>query len=265
MTDLIYTIFPDKVLVILDGEIFEVYEGDLNYEALLEAVKNDDVKAIKELVNIKAQVASYVDGNWEITEDGQVLYKDKPVEGPMIDLILEFYERGLPFNHLTRFYEKLQQNPSYRSRQQLWNFLAKYEFPILPNGNFLAYKGVEADRYDRHSRSIKYEDGAVVEMDRSQVSDDPMDACAPGLHVGTYSYANSWARDNGVVILVEVNPRDVVRVPYDHDHQKCATCKLFVKGEIKRKLKETPRIDWTPEMFGYTPQEECLLGDNDVC
>jgi hypothetical protein len=63
-------------------------------------------------------------------------------------------------------------------------------------------------------------------MDRSQVDDDPNNTCSYGLHVGAWDYVKGF--NNGVILEVEVNPEDVVTIPYDYDSQKMRVCKYKV-------------------------------------
>lgn len=69
--------------------------------------------------------------------------------------------------------------------------------------------------------------GAVVEMPRDKVDSNGYTECSVGLHVGTYSYASSFSGDH--MLLVKVNPRDVVSVP-EYDFHKLRACRYTVIG-----------------------------------
>lgn len=70
--------------------------------------------------------------------------------------------------------------------------------------------------------------GAIVEMPRDEVDPDGTVSCSVGLHVGTYAYASNYTGNN--MLLVKVNPRDVVQVP-DHDFNKLRVCRYQVVAE----------------------------------
>ena len=55
---------------------------------------------------------------------------------------------------------------------------------------------------------------------------DPSAGCAQGLHAGSYDYAKQYA--SGVLLLVKINPRDVVSVPTDSDWAKIRTSRYEV-------------------------------------
>lgn len=75
--------------------------------------------------------------------------------------------------------------------------------------------------------------GAVVEMPRDKVDDRGHVECSVGLHVGTYGYASQfYAGHNSQLLLVKVDPKDVVSVP-DYDFTKLRACRYTVVGEIE--------------------------------
>jgi len=225
-----YTITQEGAALVIEDNNFYIHKDDPRWEDVLSLIAKGDEPGLLYLLDRAKPVQSYISESGDFTiSDGIVYYKDEPVENELVNLIVNNMEYNIPFEHLVKFYEKLQTNPSYRSREQLWNFITKMEFPICSDGDFIAWKGVDTDRWDLHSHTVQYLDGETYRMDRSQVSDDPKDACAPGLHIGTQSYAGSWGP---TVIACKINPRDVVRVPYDHSYEKCAVCKLKVISEV---------------------------------
>ena len=125
------------------------------------------------------------------------------------------------------FWERLSKNPSYRSVQQLWSFLRHQGIPMVPDGCFLAYKGVRSDFKDAHSGKFDNKPGAIHSMPRNKISDDPKEACHEGFHVGALQYAKDFSDR---VVVCKVSPEDVVCVPYDHSAQKMRVCKYEVVG-----------------------------------
>lgn len=72
---------------------------------------------------------------------------------------------------------------------------------------------------------VPYPVGATVWMPRDLVSDDRNSACSVGLHVGTYCYAERFSEQ---MLVVLVDPADVVSVPTDSNAQKMRVCRLYV-------------------------------------
>jgi 23S rRNA U2552 (ribose-2'-O)-methylase RlmE/FtsJ len=67
--------------------------------------------------------------------------------------------------------------------------------------------------------------GETIEVSRRQVDDNRDIGCSYGLHVGSLDYASSWGPK---VIVVKVDPADVVSVPKDCSCQKCRVSKYEV-------------------------------------
>jgi len=185
--------------------------------------------------------------------DGALLFDGKPLAGPLADKVVRFYERDLPYEYLFNFVENLMNNPDARSREQLYAFLERYDFPITPDGHFLAYKGLRKDGTSVHSgfgivngkvyndAHLPNEVGSVITMPRHKVNANPNEGCSFGLHVGTLQYVKGFSE--GRMVIVKVNPRDVVSVPADSSFQKVRCCQYEVVSlytdEIKEDVVET--------------------------
>ena len=163
-----------------------------------------------------------------------------------------------------RFLENLAANPSPLSRIHLFTWLDGRDFAITPEGHLLGYKGVRADEHNSsihtgtalvngtwHHGNIPNPIGATVEMPRNQVAADRAVGCATGLHVGTHAYANSYGQR---LLLVAVNPRDVVSVPRDCSYQKLRCCRYTVLGVHDRTGPVTTPSYGGDELFPAEPE-----------
>jgi hypothetical protein len=117
--------------------------------------------------------------------------------------------------------------------RELYSFLAYKELPITEDGCFLAYKGLNSTGWSisgnkktkvlkgkvSSSGQIHNAVGEEIEVRRWDVDDNRQNHCSYGLHVGSLNYAEDFAQ--GMVVVVKVNPKDVVSVPEDYDCQKC--------------------------------------------
>jgi hypothetical protein len=179
--------------------------------------------------------------------NGQVLFDGKRIENALTKQIVRFLQEDVEdFKPLVNFMEKVMDNPNEHSREQLYEWLDRYDFTITPSGDIVAYKGVRRDGDSfqsissgteavyvdgvRHQGRIPNPIGAVINMERDLVHHDPSAGCSRGLHVGTYSYASGFAQ--GALLECHVNPRDVVSVPTDCGWQKVRTCRYKVVKAI---------------------------------
>lgn len=89
----------------------------------------------------------------------------------------------------------------------------------------------------------------VIEMPRSQVHFAPSTACSHGLHVGTYSFAQSYGDTR---LEVHVNPRDVVSVPESYSSAKMRVRRYKTIRIVTGRIEE-PVISVKPVDMGVDP------------
>ena len=230
--------------VFLDSGPLVVNDDHPNFDAISGGASGDlSSEEIFDLADLSIAVAKKFDavGRRVSVANGVVYFDGDPVHNALTNHIVRALDEGVGFQSLVNFYEKLAANPSDRSREQLYEWLDRRDFTILPNGDFLAYKGCAgtSDAPTSISRgkavvngeavsgAVPNPIGAVVEFPRSEVVDRADVGCARGLHVGDYDYASGWAR--GVLLTVSVDPADVVSVPTDCDAAKVRVCRYTVE------------------------------------
>jgi len=167
-----------------------------------------------------------------------------------------------------RFWENLKQNPSYNARLMLFNFLSHNGHPLTEDGCFIAYRGVTEDFKDKHTRKFDNSVGAICEMPRELVDDNPNNTCSAGLHVACYDYAKGFGEK---LVEVKVNPKDVVCVPVDYNGTKMRTCRFEVVA-VGEKLREEvlygheeASVEELPELKLDLEDEDGLDGDCSNC
>jgi hypothetical protein len=222
-------------LVYFDGtKTYTVRKGQPNFEVAVKAYKEGDEVKLRDSFSLSKSIVDFVLGRVKIVGN-DVFLNGKVSRGLVVDRILTFMSEGIEPIALIRFLDKLSQNPSDYSREQLYNFIEKYHCPITPDGNIILYKGVRNDYNDIYSNTICNKVGEVVSMPREKVVDNPNSTCDVGLHCAYMDYAKGWAgyaRDGeGRLMLVEVNPTDVCSVPNCSDGQKIRVCHYTVVAE----------------------------------
>jgi hypothetical protein len=250
MTNIQYSLIRNAggevITVFTNGQMLSALDTHPNWTAIKAGAEADDPNVI-DLFDIGRTAQTRFDklSDRVSVKGGQVFFDNQPTHNALTEQVVRFIEAGQEdFGPLVEFFEKVQSNPNEHSREQLYSWLDVHDFTILPNGNFVGYKGVrsvattDGVKYESISHGTAISDGveytgaipnpigAVVEMARDAVQHDPSVGCHTGLHVGTWDYASGFAQ--GAVLKVEVNPRDVVSVPTDCNHQKLRTCRYTV-------------------------------------
>lgn len=225
-----YSLSNDVLTVTVDGTPKFVRKGASEFDALRDALIKEDWDTAHSLLKPGGGVAKYL-ADHGLTQfemrDGALYLNGERVHQNIQARFDRMAAAGEDPTPVLRFYERLQQNPSKRSVDQLFDFLQHLGLPFEADGHFLAYKGVNDDLTDKHTGRIFNTPGAVIQINRNLVSDDPRTPCHEGLHVGAHGYASSFA---STTITVRVDPKNVVCVPYDESSQKMRVCEYEVVG-----------------------------------
>ena len=226
-----------NLTLVLNNKSYQVLPDHINYKMILEALPTATSDELLEIVDIEKAVASFSDGLVEI-KNGQVTYEGEAVHGSISKRILEFMSKGLPFQPLVIFLKNLMENPSMQSQKELYDFLEHEHLPITEDGYFLAYKAVRSDFKDKYRGVFDNSVGQICEMTRSKVDDDRGRGCSNGLHAGALNYVAGYGsvESNDKIVIVKINPKDVVSVPSDCNFEKLRTCRYEVVGEYQGEL-----------------------------
>jgi hypothetical protein len=223
-----FTITNESIIIVWEGKSRTVRKGTPNYAALRQAIIEERWDDIEKNLTIAKSLSEWAKGRFTLVGN-EFLCDGKPIPKNINTRIVRMASDGEDPEPLFKFWERLQKNPSYRSVNQLFEFLSHEGIPITEDGCFLAYKNVRQDYKDHHTGSIDNSPGITNEMPRNQISDDPKIDCHDGFHVGAYNYAKSF-NDTGRMIICKVDPENVVCVPYDASQEKMRVCKYEVVG-----------------------------------
>lgn len=229
---LAYTMTNNTITVTHKGKVNLVRKGAPNFVNLRDALLAEDWESAVNRLTVAKAVTDWAKGRFKL-EGEQVTLNGEALPTELTKRILAMAAKGEDPTRICLFWEKLSKNPSMRSVQQLWPFLNHQGIPLTKDGTFLAYKGVRSDYKDQHSGEFDNSPGQTHEMERNKISDDPNEACHYGFHVGALEYARSFASR---VVVCEVDPADVVCIPYDSSAQKMRVCKYKVVGNHNGEL-----------------------------
>jgi hypothetical protein len=226
-----------NLTLVLNNKSYQVLPDHINYRMILDILPTATSDELLKVVDLEKAVATFSDGLVEI-KNGQVTYEGETVHGSISKRILEFMSKGLPFEPLVKFLHNVMENPSMQSQKELYDFLEHEHLPITEDGHFLAYKAVRNDYKDKYRGAFDNSVGNTVKMQRAKVDDDRSRGCSDGLHAGALNYVAAYGsvESGDRIVIVKINPRDVVSVPTDCNCEKLRTCQYVVVGEYQGEL-----------------------------
>lgn len=207
------------------------------FEELKKAVISGDEKRVEELAFPRKNIAKISKGNVIISNDDEVFYKNQLVPEYLALRILEHIKNQVTVSPLFAFAEKLMANPNLGVRNDLYKWLEKGSMPIYEDGDFMAYKLVKEDYTPIHTGG-KYGQsqkvGEIVTQPRETCDENRDVTCSSGLHFCSYDYLPNFGLGYGnrKVIVLKINPTDVVAIPSDYNDTKGRTCRFEVVDEI---------------------------------
>ena len=231
------------------------------------------------LLNEGSVIEDWSEGLFEYRKGtGHLYFEDEQIATDPTNRILECIKQGFPHEFMLKYLTNLYDNVSERAVQESYKWSSHKGLPITEDGMMVGYKGVKTYRGEGVSgKNGQIKDGDLVDiytgksfrnnvgdkcsMKRRQVCDDHTQGCSSGLHVGTYDYACSWAGIGGSVVLVKFNPKDIVSVPSDCEHQKLRVSDYEVISIAREQLEEAVYED-EDEYDEYRSWNDKIINDS---
>jgi hypothetical protein len=221
------------IVFFFDGKPVKVDKGTNQYVRILAAFELPEADREASISKILFEKNGYSTVDGFVISPESVIYNGVELPAVLAQKVRSLVEEGLPVALFAKFWENIQNNPSSSSVRELYDFLAYKELPLTEDGCFLAYKGLDNNYWSisgntktlvvkgkvNSSGKIFNGVGEEIEVMRRDVDDNRNNHCSFGLHVGSLDYAQSFSR--GKLVVVKVNPKDVVSVPSDYNCQKC--------------------------------------------
>lgn len=253
-----YMIQGNNIVVVIDNQPHTISKTHVSFEKIKEAIRNNEWDTVRKIISPERVVIEY--GKGRISVQGEKVFWDgKEFHNALTRRMVQMLEEGFSIEPLVLFMENLNENPSYRAVNELYGFLENNSLPITPDGHFLAYKKVRKDFMDVHSGtvankpayeftdeekavmplvsgkkkevSVSIENGVtVVAMPRNMVNDDKNQTCSEGLHFCSKEYLSHFGGDR--IVILKINPRDVVSIPSDYNNSKGRACRYEITGEL---------------------------------
>lgn len=224
----------DNINIFLNGKTHTVSKDThMFYNEIVDALKSKDYDSLPSYLSPAKHIVEATEGNTTFV-DGQLFWKGEPIKNAITDRIVEMMRGGFSIEPMIALMNNLMMNPSKRSVDQLYTFLEKNNLPITEDGHFLAFKRVRPNYTDKHTGTMSNKVGDIVSMERNAVDDEPSRTCSSGLHFCSESYLGHFGSESDPVMILKINPADVVSIPADYNDAKGRCCKFEIIAELKQ-------------------------------
>lgn len=261
-----YVFTGDAILVYIGNKPHPVPGEHPQFGAIKTALTDPSTTPddLLSLIDLRHQLTKKI--NWTSSEMGRVkvgldgvIFDGEPVHGHLVDRMMQIFQAGLDIVPWCRFMENLYDNPSKTAVDELYLWLEKSNMPITERGTFLAYKKVRDDYLSYYDGKTANVIGTEVSMPRNKVDDNRHVTCSHGLHFCSWDYLPNYYGGTGRVVVVEINPADVVSIPSDYNNAKGRAWKYLVVGEVEEEKTQTlfedtpiaPKADWSVYDKGF--------------
>ena len=242
-----YTITPGAITVVVKNQVRTVPKNNPNFKALADHLrqKTHDVEKIKEMLDLKRFIAKAMHGRVQIS-DTEVRLAGKPINNVVADRILDLMREGHDVEIMSMFLDRLMNNPLETAQNELLLWLEAGAMPLTEDGCFLAFKAVRGDYKDKHTGTLDNSVGKVVSMPRERVDANRHNECSQGLHFCSPGYLSSFAVKGDPIMILKIDPADVVAIPIDYKNQKGRAWRYEVVGQV-------PPDEVAETFFGVKP------------
>lgn len=225
----------EQITLIFSQDTISIDNSNPKFNQIFQLCKEGKYADAASIATIKQQINRTFDGTGVSVVGGEVLFNGDKIHNVICDRILSIIRDELDPSALVKFLENVLKNPSYTAVQELYLFLEHNRIPITEDGCFLAWKKIRKDWKDIYSGKVDYSIGAKPQMPRNQVDEDRNRTCSRGLHVAGWDYLPHFgcSGDSDRVVIVKVNPADVVSVPSDYNNAKMRVTTMEVLREYK--------------------------------
>lgn len=267
-----HLVSPNGILIFTGGKQYQVASDHPNFSLIRERLAKKDYSEIPDLVDTRNAIRRWFAANPRVSfVNDRVAVDGVAFSDAVTAKVFNMLEAGNDATALINFLVKVRRNPSAVSQAELLLFCEANNFMIHEDGDILAYKSVRNDWFDAHSGSVfnkpfalmtedervKYAAGVsvtnasggaestvttrtttgrtIVSTPRFMVDDERERTCSFGLHFAAYDYARGFSQN---LLLIKVDPADVVSIPSDYNNQKgrCARYEVVAHIETREPL-----------------------------
>lgn len=233
--------------VVVGSAVYTVANDHPRFSEIQDAYAEGDAELLENLISVKTAVERLASGTDLHIRGGSLFYGERELTNGLARRIIQMFNEGREkvAEPLVNFMENLLANPSRRAVEGLYEWLENSNLPITPDGHFIAWKIVGTDYKDIYTRTFDNSVGQTPTVARNEVDEDANRTCSQGLHFCSNEYLPHYGTSGDRrIMMVKVNPADVVAFPNDYNTAKGRCCRYEVVAEVTEgdTQKEQPAV-----------------------
>ena len=249
-------IIGDTAVVVVGGKTFNINSSHPAWKEVTARLRNYDYEGLDKILDVRKAVQIFSEGLVTITDDGELAYQGQVLNSALAKRIVGDFKKGFDVGALVNFLHRVEANPSQTARDELYLWLETSNLPFTPDGFFLAYKKVRGDYKDIYSGKFDHSVGTTLAMPRERVDPDRNRTCSYGFHFCSLSYLDHYSSwDNDRVMIVKVDPANVVAIPSDYANQKGRATGYTVVAEFTGWVAQQG-LDWDEDLVEVPVEAE---------
>lgn len=228
-----YIINKDSVTLTYQDEVYTTDKSNANFKEIIELILEQNYSAAVNLFSPSAAISNWVDGLLEVRDD-RIFYDNFEIKGKFVEKIIKHAQNDLDVASFLKFLKLTMEQEDVEVRNRLLDFAADDTIDFSDEGYVIAFKNVRGDYYDKHSGKFRNMVGDKPSVPRSSVDANHNTTCSTGLHVCSFKYLVRCWGTSGRNMVVHVNPKDFVAIPYDYDDSKARVSTYTVVDELSQ-------------------------------
>ncbi len=231
-----FVLSDTSLTVVLDGAPQAIPASHPSWAEILNLVQAPyaEEDELRMLLDVGKSIENFTSGRIAVT-NRVLTYDGRQLNTSLTRKILQFMQEGKDemIAPLVSFLDRVMQNPSHRAVNGLYDWVSRSGMPITSEGYILAWKIVDADFMDYYSGTLDHTPGNVVQQPRNMCDEDPNATCSAGIHFCSFDYLPKYQNNaDRCVLLVQIDPANVVAIPEEYGIAKGRCCELTVIRQV---------------------------------
>lgn len=242
--------------VVVGTTVYTVAKDHPAFQEIQEAFADSDADRLEALLSVRKAIEKLAEGTELRVENGSLFYGNRELTNGLARRIVKMFSEGRDAvaQPLVNFMTNLLENPSRRAVEGLYEWLERSNLPITTDGHFIAWKIVGDNYMDLYTGKFDNSVGQKPTVARNEVDENPDRTCSYGLHFCSNEYLPHYGNRSGRrIMMVKVNPADVVAFPPDYNTAKGRCCSYEVIAEVSEAETQKPQpavLDTTKKVKG---------------